>query len=262
MSKIQKLKLKGVSEPLGNPFLELESVESTNKYAMGLIHEGLASHGLTILSHEQTAGRGQRGKSWKSEPHTNLTFSIIVDPSPLLTSQMFYLTACTAVSVLEVITKYLIADIFIKWPNDIYWRDRKAGGILIENSITTSEKGDNWKWAVIGIGVNINQTNFPGDLPNPVSLKQITGVQHSVIEIAKDICARLTTNMNFISSKNEKKLIEIYNENLFKKDQTVKLRKGTYTFDATIKRVTNTGELVIQHAIEEPIRFGDVEFVM
>src|SRR6187397_1554210 len=160
---------------------------------MALVHgdiladgHGEAQHGLAIFSHEQTAGKGQRGKNWVSEKDANIALSILLNPLPLSVPDQFKLSVCIAVSTWEFFSQYAGDETRIKWPNDLYWRDRKAGGVLIENVIgrwdpiaiglgSGVEKSEAWKWSVIGIGININQTAFSPDLPNPVSLKQITG---------------------------------------------------------------------------------------
>ncbi len=253
--------LKGVSKQLGIPFIELQSVDSTNKYAMRLVHEGMAIHGMTILAHEQTEGRGQRGKGWESEKNANLTFSVVVNLKPLNTTQLFHLTVCTAVSIWEAVSNIAGDRITIKWPNDIYWDDRKAGGILIENSLGTST-GSTWKWSVIGIGLNVNQTFFSADLPNPVSLKQITGKEYNILEIAKEICTLLDKNFRRLLEGDVKELFKKYREHLYKKNEAVRLRKDNRVFTATIKDVTESGQLVIKHAIEETVEFGKVEWVM
>lgn len=102
----------------------------------------------------------------------------------------------------------------IKWPNDIYWGDRKAGGILIENVISGTK---NWKWAVIGIGLNINQTIFSPDLPNPVSLQQITGKKYNILEIANEICIVLDKNFRQVVNGDAKELFKKYRDQLYKK---------------------------------------------
>jgi BirA family transcriptional regulator, biotin operon repressor / biotin---[acetyl-CoA-carboxylase] ligase len=177
-------------QPIGTPFIELLSVNSTNNYARQQIHGGLAQHGMAIFTHEQVAGKGQRGKKWASEKGMNMALSIIVNPQPLLLAEQFQLSACVAVAAHDFFSQYTSEDATkIKWPNDLYWQDRKAGGILIESGVGSRESGVNtWQWAIVGIGININQTSFPADLPNPVSLKQITGKNFTPLELAKELC--------------------------------------------------------------------------
>ncbi len=254
--------LKPVSKPLGMPFIELQSVDSTNKHAMGLIHEELATHGMTVFAHEQTAGKGQRGKGWESGIRQNLSISIIADPHPLMPSEVFKLSICTAVSLLEIFKKHAGDESRIKWPNDIYWRDSKAGGILIENVIRGQEPGiANWKWSVIGIGLNINQTSFPANLPNPVSLKKITGKDHDIMKLSSDLCAVLNTHFEELINGKFELLFEKYLQSLYKINQEVTLRKDNRVFKTIIKGVSKEGRLLTKHAIEESFEFGEVELI-
>src|SRR5262249_31499651 len=140
----------------------------------------------------------------------------------------------------------------IKWPNDIYWRDRKAGGILIENLLT----GDSWPFAVAGIGININQTIFPDALVNPVSLRQITGREWVVQDLVKELCACLQNRYRQLEQTND--FPADYNRVLYKRENTVRLRKETRVFEALIKGVTAGGELVVEAGIEERFGFGEV----
>ncbi len=230
---------------------------------MNLVHTGMASHGMAIFAHAQTAGRGQRNKTWSSESGKNIALSLIVNPFPLKTFENFKIICCVSVAIANFLKKYAGDEIKIKWPNDIYWRDRKAGGVLIENIIKTGKvSSGNWQWAVIGIGININQTNFPVELPNPVSLKQITGKEFNTIELAKELCAELTTFFNDLISKNNNFLYEQYCNLLYKKDEKVKFKKGNRIFEAKILGVSETGQLITQHAIEERFDFGEIEWLL
>lgn len=267
--------LPSAGNPIGKPFIELQSIDSTNKYAMGIIHgdhlpdgQGEAQHGTVIFAHEQTAGKGQRGKSWASEKGANIALSILLNPYPLSVQDQFQLSVFVAASVHEFFLKYAGDETKIKWPNDIYWRDRKAGGILIENVIggMKSEigfrKSKVWKWAVIGIGININQTTFPADVPNPVSLKQITGKNFGPFELAKELCSVFEKNHQLLMLDKFEELFIYYQTHLYKKDEPVKLKKDIRVFETTIKGVSSSGQLITQHLIEERFEFGEVEWVI
>jgi len=252
------------------PFIELQSIDSTNKYAMALVHgellpdgQGEIQHGMAIFSHEQTAGKGQRGKNWVSEKGSNIALSILLNPYPLSVPDQFKLSVCIAVGACEFFSKYAGDETKIKWPNDIYWRDRKAGGMLIENVIQSSQSAvGSWQWAVIGIGININQIDFDPDLPNPVSLKQITGKIYEPIELAKELCSIIEKNYQLLITGNFMNLFNKYQTHLYKKDEKVKLKKGTRVFETTIKGVSETGQLITQHSIEERFEFGEVEWIL
>lgn len=261
-----------------SPFIELQTVDSTNKYAMGLVHAGMAQYGTAIFTQTQTAGKGQRGKSWVSEPGANIALSVIIRPDPLKLHEQFYLSAATALAVHQFFSKYADTDdTKIKWPNDLYWRDRKAGGVLIESVVGGSESGvgsqqstvnslqstrSSWNWAVIGIGININQTSFPSDLPNPVSLKQITGKDFDAIALAKELHSLLIEQFDLLINGNKNDVVEKYNQHLYKLNEKVKLKKDNRVFEAVINGVSSSGKLMTTHAVDEEFDFGSIEWVI
>ena len=250
------------TKPLGLPFIELQSVDSTNNYARQQVHAGLAQHGMAFFAHEQVEGKGQRGKIWTTEKDNNIILSIVVDPAPLQLRQQFQLSACLAVAVHEFFSKYAGDQTKIKWPNDLYWQDRKAGGILIESVIGSSKLGNNnWQWAIAGIGININQTSFPPEIKNPVSLKQITGKQFNPLELSKELCSLLDRRFTELRETGFENIYTTYLDHLYKKGSTVKLKKGTRVFEASIEGVSPTGKLITQHAFREEFDFGEVELI-
>jgi BirA family biotin operon repressor/biotin-[acetyl-CoA-carboxylase] ligase len=241
---------------MGKPFIELLTVESTNNYAMGLVRAGMAQHGTTVFAHEQTKGKGQRNRQWASEQGKNIAISIVIEPMALASSEIFFLSMMAAVSVHHLLEKYIDTGIKIKWPNDIYWRDRKAAGILIENLWQGSE----WKFAVIGIGINVNQTDF-GELgTRAVSLKQIIGKEFEPVGLARELCAILEENYQLLVQSSAK-MYDEYKPLLYKMGEAVRLKKDNRSFEATIKDVSPNGELIVQHAIEERFNVGEVEWV-
>ena len=146
----------------------LERVDSTNDEARRHISE---IDNLSVVSAlEQTKGRGQRGNRWSSQPGENLTFSLVVKDFRIKANEQSAISQATALSLVDLLSRHEIKA-RIKWPNDIYTGDEKICGILIENSL----KGSEIDWSIIGIGLNVNQTAFPEDLPNPTSMKLCTG---------------------------------------------------------------------------------------
>lgn len=146
----------------------LERVDSTNDEARRHISE---IDNLSVVSAlEQTKGRGQRGNRWSSQPEENLTFSLVVKDFRIKANEQSAISQTTALSLVDLLSRHEIKA-RIKWPNDIYAGDEKICGILIENSL----KGLEIDWSIIGIGLNVNQTTFPEDLPNPTSMKLCTG---------------------------------------------------------------------------------------
>jgi BirA family transcriptional regulator, biotin operon repressor / biotin---[acetyl-CoA-carboxylase] ligase len=255
--------------PADAPFVELQSVDSTNNYARQLIHaatlpdrQNMAQHGMAIFSHSQLAGKGQRGKTWNSEKGANIALSILIKPQGISINNQFYLSACAAVAVQVFFSRYAGDETKIKWPNDLYWQDRKAGGILIESGVQSSGSGVGvWQWAIVGIGININQTKFEG-LPNPVSLKQVTGKSFEPLVLAKELHDVFVSNYNQLLTKGADEIITRYNSFLYKRNEKVKLKKDNRVFDAVIKEVSPSGRLVTQHAIEEGFDFGEVEWII
>ena len=238
-------------------WIELDIVDSTNNYAMGLVHAGVAQHGTVVFTHYQNKGKGQRGKSWESEPGANLSFSIILQPHFLLPAQMFQLLAVTALSVRQVLEKYIGDEAKIKWPNDLYWRDRKTGGILIENVL----RGTQWQWAIAGIGINVNQTTF-GQLHNPVSIKQIIGKETPIKELAQAIHTNLLHSVAELEKEGFEEFLQQYNRLLYKQGEQVTLKKGNRSFTTTINGVSRQGQLQTGIEREENFDFGEVEWVL
>lgn len=237
-------------------FTILDTVDSTNNYAMARAHDGLAKHGMVWFANEQTAGKGQRGKSWAMEKGKNIAMSLVLEPAKLQITSQFHLSAAVALSCYDFFSAYAGQETKIKWPNDLFWRDRKAGGILIENKF----HGKIWTWAVIGIGININQTNFEKFLINAVSLKQITGKTWEPIELARELYTWLMKNLTEIKSVDE--IIKQYNQQLYKINTTVTLKKDGEIFETFIKEVTPDGHLITVDAVEREFDFGEVEWVL
>lgn len=189
--------------------------------------------------------------------------SVIVKPGGIRVDQQFQLNACVTAAIHGFFSSYAGDDTKIKWPNDLYWQDRKAGGVLIESIVGSRESGvGTWDWAIIGIGININQTSFPSHLPNPVSLKQITGKDFEAIKIAQQLCEILEKKFTLLMNDGFENIYTTYIDHLYKKDQVVKLKKGSRVFEATIRSVSPSGKLIVQHAIEEEFDFGEIEWVM
>jgi BirA family transcriptional regulator, biotin operon repressor / biotin---[acetyl-CoA-carboxylase] ligase len=239
-------------------FKILDTVDSTNNYAMAKVRAGMAKHGMAIFAREQTAGKGQRGKSWQTQAQQNIALSLILNTDTLRTDQQFYLSMLVALGVNDFIKEYAGGETAIKWPNDLYWRDRKAGGILIE----TVFKGSTWQWAVVGIGININQTRFDKSLPNPVSLSQITGKTYDVILLAKELYGFVMKRVGAIATIKTDSVVQEYNDSLYKLNQTVKLKKANAIFKTTIRGVSVSGQLHTADTMERQFDFGEVQWVL
>ncbi|HMC87515.1 MAG TPA: biotin--[acetyl-CoA-carboxylase] ligase [Chitinophagaceae bacterium] len=232
-------KEKQYSTTFDNQLIELESVDSTNNYAMARIHEGMAFNGMAFITRDQWGGKGQRGKNWLSEPGQNLTMSVVLEPGDLILSQQFLFSASIALGILQLVKNLKKGKWSIKWPNDIYWNDRKAAGILIENII----HGKNWPFSVVGIGINLNQETFPPEIPNAVSLKNITGKNYEPVSLARELVS-IIQNQILLLKKKPKKILSNFNQSLYKKNSTITLKKGSHVFEATLYGVDALGFLL------------------
>jgi BirA family transcriptional regulator, biotin operon repressor / biotin---[acetyl-CoA-carboxylase] ligase len=243
---------------IGNPFIQLNQVSSTNSYAIEQIQANLAAPGTAYFALQQTAGRGQRQKTWETEAGSNIITSIVVPCNGLLLHQQFMLSVVTALACQQFFNLYANGNTTIKWPNDIYWNDRKAAGILIENIV----QGQYWNWAVIGIGININQTAFSTAANKAISLTQITGQQYNVIHLTQQLYALVQKYINQLLSNDTQNLLTEYNNHLFLRHQTTKLKQGNRVFEATIQGVNAYGQLVTHTTTEELFNFGDIEWLL
>ncbi len=195
---------------IGAPLIELPSIDSTNIYAMEQIKAGRAISGSCYNTPFQTHGKGQHGRVWESEKGQNLLCSYVLELKSLNPAKNWGpedqkgLSAAVAIGAKAFFGANAGDETLIKLPNDIYWRDRKAGGILIENSL----RGTDWTWSVIGIGFNINQTSFSPDAPNPVSLRQITGRQWEIARLQTELSKALTKSIQAWILVGEEETIE------------------------------------------------------
>ena len=244
--------------PIGDAFIELHSVDSTNNYAMAQAVAGVATHGTLYFANEQWAGKGQRGRTWSSNPGENIIVSVVLEPVAMSASRTFDLSAGVALACHDLISRYTgEEDAKIKWPNDLYWNDRKAGGILIENSF----RGDRWAHAIVGIGININQTNFPNSAPNPVSLRQITGRSYDTVQLARELATCLDRRYRELEAGSAG-LIAEYNSQLYRLGKEVRLKKDNAAFDTVITGVSAQGRLQTRDVLEREFVFGEVEWVI
>ena len=234
----------------------LQRVDSTNNYAMALIQNGLARHGISVFAMEQTRGKGRRGKEWKSNKGANIILSIVSEMQGLSVSQQFQLSVAVALACHDVISKYILGNIFIKWPNDLFINDRKTGGILIENVI----KGTLWQWSVIGIGININQQKFDQFNLAATSLKLESGKEFDVIKLAQGLVEIVLKRIDDLKKGKFPEMLKQYNQKLFGRNKLVKLKKENAVFQTIIFGVSAEGELITKDTLERRFSFDEVEF--
>ncbi|MCW3462706.1 biotin--[acetyl-CoA-carboxylase] ligase [Chitinophaga nivalis] len=254
----RKFRLKKI-HVIGHPFYILDEIDSTNNYAMEQVNSGQVTSGTAWFTSNQTAGKGTRGKQWTAQPGDIIALTVALQPAMLPLSRQFLLSASIALGAWDFLHAYAGDEAIIKWPNDIYWRDRKAAGILIENVL----RGNSWQYAIIGIGVNTNQARFPDHLPNAVSLRQITGKSWDPVTLAKELCAAFEKRIQQLQPAHYESILEEYKSKLFRWQQPALYRKDGEIFHGTIRDVLPDGHLCLERdgSILQ-LGFGEVEFII
>ncbi|MFA6580993.1 MAG: biotin--[acetyl-CoA-carboxylase] ligase [Paludibacter sp.] len=231
-------------------------IPSTNALLWEMIRENNLPEGYTVMTDYQSAGKGQSGNSWESTPGRNLLFSMVLYPHHIKPDEQFLISQLVSVSIKNALD-YFTDDITVKWPNDIYWKDKKIAGILIENSL----QGSLIKSVVVGIGLNVNQTLFISDAPNPVSLKQITGNT----EARKSLLNSIRENiMDLYLNWDANDIRSAYSGNLYRKEGFHPFKDDNGMFQAKIKTVHPDGQLELETETGERkgYYFKEVNFVI
>jgi BirA family biotin operon repressor/biotin-[acetyl-CoA-carboxylase] ligase len=193
--------------------IKLNAIDSTNDFLKGLSGKGSVENFTVVVAEDQTKGKGQMGAQWVSESGKNLTMSVLIKDLLSDINHIFSLNALVALSITSALREWNIPNLTIKWPNDIMSDNKKIGGILIENSI----KAEGAIISIVGIGLNVNQTQFDL-LPKATSLSNLTGVLHDKEQLLLSIVSHLETNVGKFNSNSFLNLWESYNTMLFKKE--------------------------------------------
>ena len=217
-----------------------DTVDSTNTQLMN--DKALLPDRSVYAALFQTAGRGQKGNRWESRPGENLTFSILLKPACIAVSEQFILSQIVALGLLDYLAGEGVTAT-IKWPNDIYAGDRKICGTLIENPLSDGKIAA----CIAGIGLNLNQTAFPGELVNPTSLKRLTGKTYDPKLALEQICALFEERLPALDGDREA-LYYAYAEDLFQAGLPCPYRdlETGSEFQGTIKGVTQDGRLLME----------------
>ena len=242
-------------------YILVHETASTNSYASRMA--AMLPSGTVIHTPRQTAGRGQRGNSWEMEPDKNLALSYLLKNPAVVPAEQFYISEAASLAIVDALS-VVLPGVSIKWPNDIYYGDRKLAGILIEHSLTSRQISQ----TIIGIGLNVNQQRFVSDAPNPVSLWQITGEEYNLTELLHGICNRIEQYTAFerYGEADFANLHSRYMSHLYRNDGAMHrfaLPNGEQ-FDATIDDVRRDGILTLRHADGKicEYAFKEVAFVI
>ena len=218
--------------------IKLETINSTNDYALSLKDSIIFREGLVVTAKFQSGGNGQRGKAWESSENENLLLSVVIEPEIKLTEQSL-ISKIVALSVCDVLKKLGI-DAKIKWPNDILVANQKIAGILIQNKL----KGNYITHSVIGLGLNVNQCVFKAYFPVATSLRLLLKKEYDVLQIQEQFLSFLTARLNRFK-KGENQDIE-YLKSLFLIDKPAAFESKNKHFMGIIKGVSEIGKLLIQ----------------
>ena len=239
--------------------IRVKVVDSTNNYLKKLVHDEHPEEGSMVITEFQSAGRGQMGNGWASEAGKNLLLSLLIYPDNLLANEQFIISRMASLAVKNCLDQF-VDDIRIKWPNDIYWKDKKIAGMLIENDV----QGRYIQNSVIGIGININQQSFPEDLPNPVSLRQITGADNDIDNIAGIFVREFFLLYREFQDGKTTQIEDEYMLDLYRVNDYYWFKDEGGSFKAKIKEVMPSRHLVLETMDEGDLRqytFKEVSFI-
>ena len=221
--------------------IKLDAIDSTNSYLRQLsVIEAVEDFTVVIANH-QTHGRGQMGSRWRSQPSKNLMVSVFKDVSFLALEHHFFISMVVALSILKALKMFQIKNLKVKWPNDILSENKKIGGILIENVVEQTKINA----AIIGFGINVNQTKFD-HLPQASSLRLISGRVFDREEVLQAILVKLDHYFKILERKQFDILKTAYEQYLFRKDKPSTFKDShEELFAGYIKGVSNAGNLQI-----------------
>ena len=245
---------------IGHRIIKLDTVPSTNSFLIELTKEYDVPQGTIILTNNQSQGRGQSKNFWESGQGLNLTFSFLLYPHFLNIKRQFEISKVVTLGISDVLTQLGISDVGIKWPNDIYIKDKKVCGILIETSLL----GNTMDNSVIGVGLNVNQTRFLSDAPNPISICQVIGKEMDLTNLLNQLSDRLNYWYKKLYDGFDDEIDLQYASRLFRKSGFHTFAEKGMKFKAKIIGVNEIGQLVLEkeNGDLKSYHFKEVEFIL
>ena len=228
---------------IGKELHQLDEISSTNAYATQLIAKSNPSDGTVITTYKQRKGKGQGGSYWESEPDKNISMTVILQPRFVAARDQFVLNQAVSLGVMDFVKTYISTGVKIKWSNDIYVFDKKIAGILIQNSLVSK----NIQNTIIGVGLNINQTVFKSDAPNPTSLKLEMGKDLDLDELLEMLCWKIETRYLQLKAQAYQKIKAEYLDNLYRymEDKLYQIPDGDF-FQGRIVGIGTYGKLLLE----------------
>ncbi len=232
--------------------IKVDAIDSTNRFLKDLNRVQKLVKPVCVIAHEQLRGKGQMGTVWQSDPGKNLTCSVFMRVDGVLLSDQFYISMVTSLAVFDVLKDFMASKVSVKWPNDILSDRQKICGILIENIV----KNGSLVGVIIGIGLNVNQTEFD-QLPMAGSLKKILGKNIDVNEVLDILLKKIEKRFSELRAANYQLIKNEYESILFRKDKpsTFEGIEGE-SFVGIIKGVNPEGKLQLLLEDEVVKTFG------
>ena len=247
-------------EILKSKIIHLSETRSTNSYAIELLSKARPDEGCVIITDHQTAGKGTDTNIWESEKGKNLTFSLILYPA-VAADQQFILNKAISLGIYD----FLVAElpdqkISIKWPNDLYIENKKVCGILIQNSVM----GNKLDYMIVGIGLNVNQTVFTGNAPNPVSLKMVTGLEFNLNELLYKLLQAIFKRYSNIRPEATRKIEKDYQQALYRLNEWYEYIVNGTSIYSRISGTTAYGQLIMEKETGETLvcDLKEVKFII
>ncbi|ARS37536.1 biotin--[acetyl-CoA-carboxylase] ligase [Pontibacter actiniarum] len=232
---------------VGQQLLFIPACASTNSEAQQLLIKNEATEGCTVITHRQTQGRGQRGNTWEAAPGQNITLSVILSPSFLPVRQQFYLNMAVSLAVLDLLREQGLQQARVKWPNDLFFEDKKLGGILIENSINSHSL----QHSIIGIGLNVNQLQFA--YPTATSMANVCGRTFDLEKVTMRLLEHLEKRYLQLRGGHTARLKYEYLQVLYRYQEVHPFKIGQQQVQGQILGVDEDGRLAVE--IERELRY-------
>ncbi|MFM7217461.1 MAG: biotin--[acetyl-CoA-carboxylase] ligase [Bacteroidota bacterium] len=242
----------------GRNRLRFEELASTNDYLAAAQRNGKLPEGSVVTTLYQHGGKGQAGNRWHSQTGANLLCSFLFYPSSLSADRVFHLQLFASLAVCETVTILSGAEATVKWPNDVYLHDRKVAGILPENVVLSNAV----RQSIIGIGLNVNQVDFPSDIPIPVSIAQVKGQMSPLDDVLHILCNQLEKRYLQLQRGDHAGLLDVYLNRLYRKGEWARYESAGEEFEGRIKGIDAIGRLVIEYknGTEKPFAFREVAY--
>ena len=235
---------------IGSHIIYREACDSTNRLLKEILDKEAINEGTVLWSGYQTEGKGYHSNQWESKPNQNLLLSMVLHPVWLDPGQQFLISKAISIGILEYLGNYS-SEFMIKWPNDIWFREKKIAGILIENI-----QGNALSSTIVGIGLNINQITFDSDASNPISLSNICGKSFDLTPELKNLCSCLNASYQLLKDGLVQEIHSIYFEKLMGTEDFQSYKTESDSFRAKVIGIGTYGSLLLQKENSDVLEFG------